>query len=513
MRALRMFLLCAIAAAFARSQATQERVPVEGTVVNRVTGEPIAGAFVNSSAATTGTISDAAGRFQLNVSRDATWVGASRAGFRPGAFFPFRAPPPASPIRVLMTPEGVIWGRITDDDGFPVDGATVTLMAMHAGKLEFSGPQATSNDLGEFRIPGIGPGRYVLQFYAEGAHFWNPSYLRQYYPGVFRAADADMIDMKTGEQRGPLAIHLTKQAGVAVSGHVQLPPSAPYAGPRTARLTLIHGPAVLDAAVDSTATRQDGTFYFPNVPPGTYTLRAVAPDSMPKSLEFYGEQEVIVGTSAVRGLELGVRVVEPADLAGTVVFEGTTKPDPVELTLGTGGGKTIIAKSDEQGAFVLKGVRPGRYGLVTRQLNADSTQREPAEHRIPAWSQGPILYGDHDLTGTSFYFDGISNQTFKVFFKSMAVLTGRLTDPSGEPSASRSVVFTNGVDRPMVVQTRSDGSFTVTLHPGVYGTRLFGDDEEFTLFNPDGSYVQASPESPTFRVTAGRNPPITLRVR
>ena len=68
-------------------------------------------------------------------------------------------------INVDMTPSGAITGRIFDRDGDPM-GATVVqayVASYRDGKRVLQIVQSTySNDLGEYRLFGLRPGRYYL---------------------------------------------------------------------------------------------------------------------------------------------------------------------------------------------------------------------------------------------------------------------------------------------------------------------------------------------------------------
>ena len=64
-----------------------------------------------------------------------------------------------------LTPHGVVSGKITDEDGDPMEGVQVQIMriAYNQGKkqLQMNGGEQT-NDLGEYRMSGITPGKYYL---------------------------------------------------------------------------------------------------------------------------------------------------------------------------------------------------------------------------------------------------------------------------------------------------------------------------------------------------------------
>src|SRR5438046_6363888 len=69
-------------------------------------------------------------------------------------------------IRMQLVPEGVIWGTLVDDDGLPVDKASLEVyyrneVGQFAQLANASHKQ--SNDLGEFRINALPAGTYYLR--------------------------------------------------------------------------------------------------------------------------------------------------------------------------------------------------------------------------------------------------------------------------------------------------------------------------------------------------------------
>ena len=65
-------------------------------------------------------------------------------------------------VTVKMFHGGVIAGRVVDSYGEPLDNAEVRAMSFRAaGRRCFAAPLGT-NDLGEFRLARLEPGRYVL---------------------------------------------------------------------------------------------------------------------------------------------------------------------------------------------------------------------------------------------------------------------------------------------------------------------------------------------------------------
>ena len=68
-------------------------------------------------------------------------------------------------LSIIMTPQGVIAGKVLDQDGDPVAMVQVQVMrysyARGRKQLQPTGT-ASTNDLGEYRVGNLAPGRYYI---------------------------------------------------------------------------------------------------------------------------------------------------------------------------------------------------------------------------------------------------------------------------------------------------------------------------------------------------------------
>jgi hypothetical protein len=223
----------------------QEAVPpagtIEGTIVDADTGTAIDGAMVSGRAR-----SGSDGRFVLSgISAGEMFVRATREGYT-DTILRFTIEPGQQIKAALFRMRaigrgGVISGRIVDSSGRPVVLATIALFerGYPGGLLMFGAsevsprlelvccalPQRTSfrtNDLGEFRIPGLSPGRYVVaigESVSRGATF---------YPGTQDPSKAVQVEVQEGQETrlgsvtlpvplGKIQVRLADAAGNAVS--------------------------------------------------------------------------------------------------------------------------------------------------------------------------------------------------------------------------------------------------------------------------------------------------------
>ena len=142
---------------------------------------------------------------------------------------------------VRLVPAGVVSGRLTNSLGGPVTNTLVTLYGYHAtpaGREMFrtKDPQGSTDDRGEFRLFDIPPGRYLLAF--EG-YFPRevppdkkanspeipdlPAVFPTLYPGVSEISNAEMIEVKSGEETRLRNVRLQSQQGTIRTNFINAP--------------------------------------------------------------------------------------------------------------------------------------------------------------------------------------------------------------------------------------------------------------------------------------------------
>jgi protocatechuate 3,4-dioxygenase beta subunit len=386
------------------SSAMAQTAVVRGRVVAADTGLPVRRAIVSLrnvredgrglSTATDaeGTFAFEAvpeGRYRLGASKSRyvdTAVGA-RAPGRPGRAFELARGQKLEDVTIVLTLAGVIAGRVFDDTGDPVSGATV--MARQR-KTPDGVPRpvpsgyARSDDTGSYRIFGLKPGRYYLSAAPdEGAlrahdllDLSGSAFATTYYPSTAVAGEAQTLDVTAGaETFADVALVPTRVT--TVSGEVV------DAAGRPAMIAMINlaakggadGPG--SGMLDTSSIRAAGAFSLSGVPPGDYTLTAQA---------LFDEAEMarMLGTGGF-GFEGGgftmpltvsgapianLRVVIPpvVEIAGRVLFEGSPPPgggSPVSVfaareAAGETGPRTTVGAD---GRFTLR-VLPGPWRIV-----------------------------------------------------------------------------------------------------------------------------------------------------
>jgi hypothetical protein len=187
-----LLLIAAAALAAAQPQSTQpaaqtaeekakKQATLQGQVLNLVTGEPVRKGSLTLQPESGGTnlkaVTDNEGKFTIeNIDPGRFTLAGERQGFvkqnygarrpeGPGTTIELKTSQTLKDVVLKLTPQGVIAGRVLDDEGEPVSGVMVQVQdyTYLLGKKRLITAAAlpiVTNDLGEFRAPGLSPGRY-----------------------------------------------------------------------------------------------------------------------------------------------------------------------------------------------------------------------------------------------------------------------------------------------------------------------------------------------------------------
>jgi hypothetical protein len=140
-------------------------------------------------------------------------------------------------LELRLIPQGAAVGKVVDEDGDPVADAMVTASTLSymSGdrKLEVRDSGST-NDRGEFRLGKMPPGRYYIAAQrtdvnpaatkpppADGSPETN--YVRTYYPKALDPAEAEVVEVKPGNDAPGLTIQLQKSRVVRIKGVASAP--------------------------------------------------------------------------------------------------------------------------------------------------------------------------------------------------------------------------------------------------------------------------------------------------
>jgi protocatechuate 3,4-dioxygenase beta subunit len=260
-----------------QQQQVQPPGTVTGVVVNAKTGEPLRKVLVTlrpsgrggqggpggPGAGGAAASSDNSGEFRITGVPPGTYtLTGERTGFVRAAYGEDQPGGQARTIEVTsnqttgsiqlkLMPHSVIMGRVYDQDGDPVENAQVQVMRYtyaRGGRQLSTVASGSTNDLGEFRVAGLAPGRYYVSATGRGGLLEqllngrgggrgalkgifgpdgpqpapaepNPEeYVTTYYPRSIESNAATPIDLVAGSEVRGIDIGLLKRRTYTVSG-------------------------------------------------------------------------------------------------------------------------------------------------------------------------------------------------------------------------------------------------------------------------------------------------------
>lgn len=292
---------------------------IHGVVVAADTGAPLAGAHVtiyqkpvppdpkNPNALTTIVIrtrggdghepaeagslaiTDDRGQFEFkDLAADSYSFSADRHGYE-SEYIEYTRVDEGQTVRgvvIRMTPiaagTGNVSGYIRDDSGRPVPLVQVQLVRReidsNGNPTIIENATAETNDLGEYRMYGVEPGRYFVVC-SPNFEFWNgnrnavrPVFPVSYYPGVAGIDKASTIEVRSATETSGIDLQIQRTGLYRIRGRII--DSSTGKPPAQANLNIS---GISPSGIDVSATfykAADGSFASPSLPPGIYSLEA-----------------------------------------------------------------------------------------------------------------------------------------------------------------------------------------------------------------------------------------------
>ena len=487
-------------------EASKDNAVVAGTVVRLDTGEPLKKARVGLQSRKNDDydfqLTDEqghflfenvpAGSYDLNVSRNG-FVDAEYGQKKPGAtgaILTIEAGQHLTDLIFKLARAAAISGHVYDEDGEPVARAQVIAYraSKRTGKEQEEGDLSIStNDLGEFRIFGLAPGRYYLaanyriQDYhglasKEAQERFNPGYLPTYYPSTGDSARAVAISVGPGEDIRTADITLRTAHLVTVSGKVVSAINGVECGGFAVELE--HRGSGLADAVQSFSDFENkkGEFSIQDVPPGSYDLVAFCVD-----LQTHAARPVSrpldVGESDIQNLL--ITASRGTDISGRVTWEGRAPQDEggAFLNLRSLEDQRLFkeAQIKADGAFQFKDLPENNYRVLL-------TDREREEN----YYLKSVRYGSAAVGSAGFTVQSGSDATLDVVISSRAArLSGAVLNTDSLPAVGVEVVLVpeppNRQVKSLYVSATTDqnGKFSITgITPGDYKVFSWNSVEE-----------------------------------
>jgi hypothetical protein len=398
---------------------------------------------------------------------------------------------------IRLQASAVVEGRVTDEDGDPMPDAQVAVLRQSfvSGRSHWEqvGAERT-NDLGEYRIPGLAAGTYFVSvtpppdFRTLIETSGNPtsavsgnvasekpvpvSYQTTYYPGTRDRGQAAPIQLHAGDDF-PVNFSLTPAPSLIIRGSVvNLPPGS------TAAIMLQSKD--FNLMLNGAEMNKDGTFEIRDVAPGAYTIVATADNS---PVPMMARQALQLTSGNLEGLRL---VPQPgSSIRGRLRMEtsGNARPDPSQIflslrssdadddTLGTLAGSILptVTHVSADGSFEWKNIPAGHYSVQISEASA-----------MPDWFVKSVAASGRDAADSGFSVSG-GTMTLDLVASSNGgaaegVVTNQEEGPEKYSPAADAVVvavpeprFRSHPDRYRKALTDQHGHFTLRgLPPGDY---------------------------------------------
>jgi len=335
----------------------------------------------------------APGRYTLSA--DKPGFVAARYGARsstsPGTQLTLTVGTEMKDLAIKMTPQGVIAGKVIDQDGDPVASAQLQAMRftyVRGRKQLQPAGGATTNDLGEYRLINLAPGRYYISATDRPPTQFSPQErpgragavqegnVATFYPNRADPAGAVAVEVAAGSEMRGIDIRLLQVKVYTVRGKV--PDASGVLTSTVVSLTRKEDDGSLPPFLiggGASQLRPDGTFEFRNIVPGTYVLelmRVIAVNTNPPTnTNLTGRVEVTVGEANIDDVVLPLSS-GPA-ITGTVTLEdgditAVLKPSQNTLVFNLMATESVLggfanAEVKDDGTFRFNNVGATKYAL------------------------------------------------------------------------------------------------------------------------------------------------------
>ncbi len=543
-------LLLAVSLGAASGQDTGKLGSIEGRVVNTATGEGIRRADVlmrGSGAAVRGVRSetargvstDAEGKFKFQGVEAGTYnLMVQKQGFVPergpgyvGRGIRVAPGQEVSGLEYKLQPFAVITGRVVDDEGEPVQGIAVNVLRrrfMNGKRRWMQSNGGGTNDLGEFRIFNVGPGKVLISttqmrrtrnfavpmVVVEGGGVADEQqFVPTYYPSAYDSEQATVVEIKAGQTVTNVDIQLRRGTVYRISGRVTDPEAQ---GPIRFGVSAMRADDMMRGG-EGASTKPDGTFEIRGMRPGSYVLTATTYDQRASA----GQRRLGVVKLDVAGDVEGVaiEIKNGFKVSGSLSIQTTNTGEkvdpksvnimlvPAEQGMYFGPPSQVTVAAD--GTWSAENAIPGTY-----RLNATPRSAAGASSYVAAVTVGGEDYLGKELDMTQ----GPVGPIRVVLSTNSGTINGTLdsselsSDGSGFAVAIPAEAKYRLVDQLRPSPVSQDGSFSIRgLRPGEYLVYVFDQSQPGALEDPE-ILKQVEPKGVRVKVTAGQTSTAQLKL-
>ncbi|HEV8145318.1 MAG TPA: carboxypeptidase regulatory-like domain-containing protein, partial [Bryobacteraceae bacterium] len=437
-------------------------------------------------------------------------------------------------VVLKMTPQAMIGGKVTDEDGDPLPNAQVQLyrMAWSQGRRQLQ-PINNSSTLpdGSFLMANLVAGKYYLGATntqamrmggrdRPGRKGPQEDYVTTYYPSAIDSAQAAPIEVTAGIDVRGIEIRMRKTRVFRIVGRAVHSSGASTQGAQLTLQPLAGGNMFGMGRAQAMVRDQGGLFEFNNVLPGAYVLQTQpgavfrGPGAMNTApVPMLGRMHVSVGGQDLN--DVIITLGPGADLSGQFVLEGAgplnadarakltgaaatstpTNNSPANRVGPGGGGRLpmiqlMVAEganfgqsnnqAKDDGSFVMKNIQPDRYRLSATGLPEGCYAKQ-------------IRFGGQDVTRSVVDLtSGAGGQIEIVVSPKAAQVNGVVRNAKGETAKDTMLTLWQSVDEtgaPEFIRsfrTDENGSFRFTsLAPGEYRIAAWEQVDGGLVSNPD----------------------------
>jgi Carboxypeptidase regulatory-like domain len=445
-----------------QDQTAQKQCVLTGRTTNLFTGEPLRKVNVHLSQISTqrgakpqsyGGLSDAQGYFRFEgVSAGVFSLRGDRPGFlmtnygakgpnQAGTTITLQPGQEMTDLNLGLLPQAVISGRVLDEDGDPVSGIQVQGMKQtwFRGKSR-SMPMgsASTNDIGEYRLGPLFPGKYTVSAQPMGANMGDSEapaipgapelhQVRTFFPESLTEDTAAQVVVAAGQTASGTEIHLQRIRTFHVRGKI----AGVTGRPETERLQVNLMPREQSGMMfgmvgGQQVLKSDSSFDISGVAPGAYYFNVSSFKSGPIST--VAHQPVDVSGSDIN--DLVVAMSPMGTLRGRISIEGDGPAKPefhpqIFLTSEEAMMAAPMAKFAEDGTFSIENIGPGKYYPQISGAPNGAYLRS-------------VRLGQQEILGKDLDFSNAGSGELEIVFRyGVAQLTGTIQMPqdANKPSA------------------------------------------------------------------------------
>jgi len=497
MKAIFTFLALTAVASAQQQAPVKTDCAVDGNTMNSTTSEPIPRAHVtlNGPNGQSTVIADNSGHWSFsNVPCGRVQIMATRPGFLNGGLgqphidgLPFSpvfliSGSPVHDVKIQLTPQSVIVGKVVDEQGDPIMNVQVTTLTsrVNEGRRAFQQTaNANTNDLGEFRLSGLMAGKYIICARANerGPAIYGPgsgdsmTLGESCYPGPVESGAASAMELAAGrETRVDFTLH--EVPTVHVRGTISGMPKAQ--GPLG--ISLVKRAASPGGARPARIS-PDGRFDIAGVTPGSWT---VSTDYFEGGVHLTARLPVEVGGSDLD--DVAVHLDSAVTVTGKVRIES----------------KSSGAPANRQFALSLRSTEP-MVGAGQIKWNADNASfaipdLAPGNYRLDAFPPGPFYVKSATLNGLDILRQELSiaqsaGPIEVVLSDDGGAIDAQVTGADDQPLPSSAVMFLQDGLPPRIPITGPDGHVKLQgLAPGDY--RIYAWDDVTQVEYADADWMQ-----------------------